>query len=36
MPAGITRLFKHPVLDWGLNTLLQPQLSTREVRTWRC
>jgi choline dehydrogenase-like flavoprotein len=32
VPAGITRLFKHPVLDWGLQTLLQKQLNTREVR----
>lgn len=31
IPAGLTRLFKHPILDWGLNTLTQRQLKDREV-----
>lgn len=31
VPAGIARLFGHPVLDWGLRTLTQKQLVAREV-----
>ncbi|KAF5834678.1 GMC oxidoreductase-domain-containing protein [Dunaliella salina] len=31
VPAGITRLFNHPVLDWGLKTVSQKQLTEREV-----
>lgn len=30
VPAGLTRLFRHPVLDWNLFTVVQPQLR-REV-----
>lgn len=32
VPAGITRLFKHPVMDWALNSLTQKQLTDKEVR----
>lgn len=32
MPAGITRLFAHPVMDWGMSSLTQKQLVAREVR----
>lgn len=31
VPAGLTRLFKHPVLDWGLMSKTQQQLGAREV-----
>ncbi len=31
VPAGIARLFKHPVLDWGLNSVGQTALQSREV-----
>ncbi|GFR43618.1 hypothetical protein Agub_g4717 [Astrephomene gubernaculifera] len=31
VPAGITRLFAHPVLDWGMSSLTQKQLVSREV-----
>jgi len=31
VPAGLTRLFRHPVLDWGLMTKTQPQLAAREI-----
>lgn len=31
VPAGITRLFAHPVLDWGMRSLTQKQLVAREV-----
>lgn len=30
VPAGLTRLFKHPVLDWGLMSRTQKKLA-REV-----
>lgn len=33
VPAGITRLFAHPVLDWGMRSLTQKQLVAREVST---
>lgn len=32
VPAGLVRLFGHPVLDWGLRSLTQKQLVAREVR----
>jgi hypothetical protein len=32
VPAGLSRLFKHPVLDWGLMTKTQQSLFSREVR----
>lgn len=31
VPAGITRLFAHPVLDWGMRSLTQKQLVAREI-----
>lgn len=31
VPAAIVRLFKHPIFDWGIDTLTQAQLKTREV-----
>lgn len=31
VPAGLARLFRHPFLDWGLNTLSQKQLNGREI-----
>lgn len=31
VPAGLTRLFKHPVLDWGLHSVNQKQLAARDV-----
>lgn len=31
VPAGITRLFKHPVFDWGLSSVKQQQLSARDI-----
>jgi hypothetical protein len=31
-PAGLARLFRHPVLDWNLFSALQPRLDHREVR----
>ncbi|GIL70388.1 hypothetical protein Vretimale_3577 [Volvox reticuliferus] len=31
VPAGIARLFAHPVLDWGLSSVTQPQLVAREI-----
>ncbi|PNH05787.1 Choline dehydrogenase [Tetrabaena socialis] len=31
IPAGISRLFGHPVLDWGMSSLTQKQLVSREV-----
>ena len=31
VPAGLTRLFKHPVLDWGLMSRTQQNLYAREV-----
>ncbi|KAL6758730.1 GMC oxidoreductase-domain-containing protein [Haematococcus lacustris] len=31
VPAGIARLFRHPVLDWGLNSSTQKPLTSREV-----
>ena len=33
VPVAITRLFSHPVLDWGLRTVNQKQLTEREVST---
>ncbi len=33
VPAAITRLFKHPSLDWGLLSPLQRQLNAQEVHT---
>lgn len=33
VPAGISRLFAHPVLDWGMSSLTQQQLIAREVRS---
>jgi len=32
VPAALTRLFAHPVLDWGLQTINQKTLTDREVR----
>ncbi|KAG2445644.1 hypothetical protein HXX76_000254 [Chlamydomonas incerta] len=31
VPAGITRLFAHPVMDWGMSSLTQKQLVAREI-----
>eukprot|EP00877_Chromochloris_zofingiensis_P006299 jgi/Chrzof1/1922/Cz10g26120.t1 len=31
VPAGLPRLFKHPVFDWNLNSIMQPPLGSREV-----
>ena len=31
VPAGIARLFAHPVFDWGMSSLTQKQLVAREV-----
>jgi hypothetical protein len=31
IPAGLTKLFNHPIFDWGLFSGLQEQLRTREV-----
>nr|WRW24843.1 choline dehydrogenase [Dunaliella tertiolecta] len=31
VPAAITRLFAHPVLDWGLKSVHQRELTEREV-----
>jgi len=31
VPAAITRLFAHPVLDWGLKSVNQKELTEREV-----
>ncbi|MEW5312725.1 MAG: hypothetical protein WDW38_004337 [Sanguina aurantia] len=31
VPAAIVRLFKHPIFDWGIDTLTQTQLKTREI-----
>ncbi|KAI8470464.1 MAG: GMC oxidoreductase-domain-containing protein [Monoraphidium minutum] len=31
VPAGLTRLFRHPSLDWNLFSSLQPALEHREV-----
>lgn len=31
VPAALTRLFKHPVLDWGLMSKTQRELKAREV-----
>ena len=36
VPAALTRLFRHPVLDWGLMTQTQKQLVAREVRAVWC
>lgn len=33
VPAGLTRLFQHPVLDWNLFSTKQQPLTDREVRT---
>ncbi|KIZ06272.1 hypothetical protein MNEG_1675 [Monoraphidium neglectum] len=30
-PAGLARLFRHPVLDWNLFSALQPRLDHREL-----
>jgi len=32
VPAGLTRLFQHPVLDWNLFSTKQQPLTDREVR----
>jgi hypothetical protein len=31
VPAGLTRLFQHPTLDWNLFSTKQQQLTNREV-----
>lgn len=31
VPAGLTRLFQHPTLDWNLFSSKQKQLTDREV-----
>lgn len=31
VPAGLTRLFKNPTLDWNLDTTKQPAMSDREM-----
>lgn len=31
VPAGLTRLFKNPTLDWNLDTTKQPSMSDREM-----
>lgn len=31
IPAGLTRLFRHPILDWGLSTLEQATLGPRAI-----
>jgi hypothetical protein len=31
VPAGLTRLFQHPTLDWNLFSTKQQQLTEREV-----
>ncbi|GLC45037.1 hypothetical protein PLESTB_001461800 [Pleodorina starrii] len=31
VPAGISRLFAHPVMDWGMSSLTQQQLVAREI-----
>ncbi len=36
VPAALSRLFKHPVLDWGLMTQTQKPLFAREVRGEEC
>lgn len=33
VPAGLTRLFQHPTLDWNLFSTRQQPLTDREVRT---
>lgn len=32
VPAGLTRLFQHPTLDWNLFSTRQQPLTDREVR----
>jgi hypothetical protein len=37
VPAGLTRLFQHPTLDWNLFSTKQQQLTHREVCAgWCC
>jgi choline dehydrogenase-like flavoprotein len=31
VPAGLTRLFRHPTLDWGLMSLVQSNVNGRQV-----
>jgi hypothetical protein len=31
VPAGLTRLFRHPTLDWGLMSMTQRKVNSREV-----
>lgn len=35
VPAGLTRLFQHPTLDWNLFSARQQPLTDREVREHR-
>jgi hypothetical protein len=36
VPAALTRLFRHPTLDWGLFSKSQKELKQREVRVAAC
>lgn len=36
VPAALTRLFAHPVLDWGLKSVQQRSMTEREVGEHIC